>query len=149
MTQSAKTPRIVGRVVGGLFIATGFFKLLAPAAPGFAGGARGFGHALGTLGVPLPLLFGWGVPLLEVGGGLALLVAHRPLWRVVVAALLALDMMAAIGLVGVPGRMGHPLKVGDHEIGREAWRLPLEVVLLGACLYLLERSLRATKVHRL
>jgi len=48
----------------------------------------------------------------------------------VVCVLLACDMIGAIALVGVPGALGHPLRVGKNEIGNEAWRLPLEIALL-------------------
>ncbi|MGI8756001.1 MAG: hypothetical protein ACR2MB_09095, partial [Acidimicrobiales bacterium] len=47
----------------------------------------------------------------------------------VLAALLCLDMLAALFLVGVPGRAGKKHAVGSHSIGGEAWRAPLEIAL--------------------
>lgn len=112
----------VARIVAGLlFVAAGAFKFVVPFTP-----------ALAALGVPLPALFGVLVPLVEVLGGLSLILRRRVPVRVArfATALLALDMLTAITLVGVPGALGHPLRVGGIFIGDEAWRLPLEILLL-------------------
>ena len=148
------------RVAGVVFVAAGAFKLMAPVQPGFAGGGRGFGQALATIRVPFPGFFGYAIPLLEIAGGALLCGSWRRAQREdataqredatgrgedesdniaarrmegmerVVCVLLACDMIGAIALVGVPGALGHPLRVGKNEIGNEAWRLPLEIALL-------------------
>lgn len=112
----------VARLTAGwLFVLAGAFKFFVP-----------FSAALAQLGVPLPALFGVLVPLVEVLGGLSLVLRRKLPLRVArfCAALLAFDMAAAIALVGVPGALGHPLRVGGVTIGDEAWRLPLEIALL-------------------
>ena len=75
--------------VGTVMLYAGWQKLFSFGVPAFA-------KALGAEGVPLPTLFAYGVTLLElVGGALIILgLLSRPL-----AALLAIDMVAAILLV--------------------------------------------------
>jgi uncharacterized membrane protein YphA (DoxX/SURF4 family) len=120
--------------VGLLFVAAGLLKLLLPpSGPGFQGGARGFGQLLATLHVPLPIVFGHLVPAAEVLGGLGLM-THR--YRRVWAVPLIIDMVMAISLVGLPGALGRPVRIGSVVIGDEPWRLPLEVVLLAVLLWL-------------
>lgn len=119
---------------GILFILTGLLKLLMPApGSGWHAGGRGFGEALATLGVPFPAFFGYAVPGLELLGGISLCAGRGTRYA---SALLAFDMLVAIKLVGGPGARGQVLKVGQHSIGTEAWRLPLEVILLLAMLWL-------------
>lgn len=131
---SKRAARGVQVTAGILFILTGLLKLLMPApGPGWHAGGRGFGEALATLGVPFPALFGYAVPGLEVLGGISLCANQAARYA---SAALAFDMLVAIKLVGWPGARGHALKVGAHSIGAEPWRLPLEVVLLFAMLWL-------------
>ncbi len=121
-----------------LFILAGTFKLLVP-----------FGSYLEALHVPFAPLAGIGVPLLEVGGGAALLWGRRlqkflpHSWRKnalrLVCLGLAIDMIVAIVLVGVPGRRGQAHTLNGHTIGLESWRLPLEVFLLAAMLWFIWR----------
>jgi uncharacterized membrane protein YphA (DoxX/SURF4 family) len=119
--------------VGLLFVAAGLLKFLLPPGPGFQGGARGFGQMLATLNVPLPMVFGYLVPATEVLGGLGLITRrHKRLWTVP----LIVDMVMAITLVGLPGTLGRPVRIGSVAIGDEPWRLPLEVGLLIALLWL-------------
>lgn len=129
---------VIGITTGLLFIATGSFKLLAPPlGPGLEGGARGFAHVLELLGVPLPQVFGWLVPGVEVAGGLALLSRRA---RRAAALCLAIDMMVAIVLVGLPGARGRPLRIGNYSLGSEPWRLSLEIALLAATLFLVVKA---------
>lgn len=94
--------------------------------PNFADFAR-------ALHLPFPQLFAIALPLVEIGGGACLLLNRqiRP-----AAALLAIDMLFAIGLVGAPGLRGQAIKIGVTSVGTEAWRVPLEVMLLVAMLFL-------------
>ena len=116
------------QISGGLFILAGAFKLIVPflGGPNFADFAR-------ALHLPFPQLFALALPLIEIGGGACLLLNRhiRP-----AAAILAIDMIFAIGLVGAPGLRGQAIKIGATSIGTEAWRVPLEVMLLIAMLFL-------------
>jgi uncharacterized membrane protein YphA (DoxX/SURF4 family) len=128
-------PRVSRRIAvtaGVLFIAAGAFKLLLAAHDGSTPGASGaFAGFLEQLGVPIPAFFAVAVPLVEVVGGASLISNYAPrLW----AAALAGDMATAIFLVGAPDRK---IQVGEHFVGGEAWRLPLEVILLLAMLWIL------------
>lgn len=75
-------------VVGVIFVAHGVPKLTAGAAD-----TAGF---FGTLGIPLPTVAAWGITLLEVFGGLLLIVGFLVL---PVALLLSLHMLMGIILV--------------------------------------------------
>ena len=116
--------RAARRFAGIVFIGAGLFKVVAHAP---------FASYLHELRVPLPQFFAASVALLEIGGGVALLVwpHEKPQRKVarVLAALLCLDMAAALFLVGVPGRLGKTHAIGGHQIGGEAWRAPLEIAL--------------------
>lgn len=77
--------------VGAVFIVAGWLKLFEFGVPVFA-------QSLAAEGVPLPALFAWGVTLLELVGGVLLIVGllARP-----VAMLLAIDMLVAMLLVSL------------------------------------------------
>lgn len=126
-------PKISRRIAvtsGLLFLAAGVFKMLLLARSGSTPGGA-FAGFLEQLGVPFPTFFAVAVPALEIVGGASLVANRKPrLW----AGLLACDMAAAILLVGAPGKK---IQLGEHSIGGEAWRLPLEVILLIAMLWLL------------
>jgi uncharacterized membrane protein YphA (DoxX/SURF4 family) len=126
-------PRISRRIAvtaGALFFAAGVFKTFLLTRTGSTPGGA-FVDFLEQLGVPFPAFFAVAVPLLEVVGGARLIANRTPrLW----AGLLACDMAAAIFLVGAPGRK---IQVGEYSVGGEAWRLPLELILLLAMLWLL------------
>ena len=113
---------------GILFVLTGALKILA-AAPGESSleGRRAFAQMLLQIGVPLPFLVAAFIPTLEVGGGIGLIANKGArIW----AFLLACDMIGAMLLVGIPGKMGREVSIGQTQIGGESWRLPLEIVLL-------------------
>lgn len=115
---------------GVLFVAAGTFKLLLAVRGGSTPGGA-FAVFLEQLGVPFPAFFAVAIPVLEIVGGAGLVSNRAPrLW----AAALAGDMAAAIFLVGAPGRK---IQMGAHSAGGETWRLPLEVILLCALLWLL------------
>jgi uncharacterized membrane protein YphA (DoxX/SURF4 family) len=129
--MNPKISRSIAVAAGVLFIAAGALKLLLAARGGSPPGASGaFAGFLEQLGVPFPAFFAVAVPVVEVVGGAGLIFNRAPrLW----AAALAGDMAAAIFLVGAPGKK---VEVGTHSVGGEAWRLPLEVILLCAMLWL-------------
>ena len=118
---------------GVLFVLTGALKILA-AAPGESTleGRNAFAQMLLQIGVPLPFLVAAVIPVLEIVGGIGL-ISNRGAraW----ALLLACDMIGAILLVGIPGKMGRVISVGQTQIGGEAWRLPLEIGLLFMMIY--------------
>ena len=130
-----KFTAVARRSVAVLFVLAGTFKLLAFALQVFAPQlkAPSFTALLQVLGVPFPLFFALAVPLLEVVGGVAL-------WRRravrIFAFLLAGDMMVAIITVGWPARLGRAPRLNGESFGGEAWRLPLEIGLLIACVVL-------------
>ncbi len=128
--MNPKISRSIAVTSGVLFVAAGALKLLLAARGGSTPGGE-FAGFLGQLGVPFPAFFAVAVPVVEVAGGASLIFNRAPrLW----AAALAGDMAVAIFLVGVPGKK---IQVGQHSVGGEAWRLPLEVILLLAMLWLL------------
>lgn len=130
--MNLKISRRIAVTAGVLFVAAGAFKLLLAARGGSTPSVgSAFADFLEQLGVPFPAFFAIAVPLVEVAGGAGLVFNRAPrLW----AGLLACDMAAAIYLVGAPGRK---IQVGAHSVGGEAWRLPLEMILLLAMAWLL------------
>jgi len=110
---------------GTVFVLAGLFKLLA--------GRGEFARMLEFSKVPLPQVISVAVPLLEIVGGAALCANRQTR---IFAALLACDMIAAIVLVGIPGKRGRVFSAQGHTVGDEAWRLPLELVLLIICVWL-------------
>jgi uncharacterized membrane protein YphA (DoxX/SURF4 family) len=120
-----------------LFMAAGTFKLMM---------ASSFAQMLSALAVPLPNLVARAVPLGEVAAGAVLAVASFSAARRVpamlvraAAAFLALDMLAAIALVGWPGLQDRMQHGGAATIGKEPWRVPLEIALLLIALHALWR----------
>ena len=113
------------RSISAVFLFAGALKLFK--LPAFAA-------VLGRCGVPVPGLFGVSVPLLELLGGACLWRgrATRP-----AAAPLAVDMVFALALIGLPGKR---LRAGAVTVGGEAWRAPLETALLLGLLYLAWRG---------
>jgi putative oxidoreductase len=91
MNRLAEFAPLVVRVIAGIImVAHGFQKLQA--------GPGNFGGFLAQLGVPLPTLMGYVVTLVELLGGILLIVG---LFSRLAALLLTIDLVAAIVLVKV------------------------------------------------
>jgi uncharacterized membrane protein YphA (DoxX/SURF4 family) len=118
-------------------------------------GPAGFAMYLSAIGVPFPLFNAYMVCWVEIICGLLLMVGAflpRP-WSVHVTRLsafpLMVDMLVAFVTVGLPNLFGHPVRVNDIAVTAQAWRLPLEVVLLLITFYLALRPIPAAfQVHR-
>lgn len=104
--------------VGVVMVFAGWMKLFGFGVPMFA-------QALAAEGVPLPLLFAWGVTLLEVVGGAFLILGllARP-----IALLLAIDMVVAMLLVSLEVGFLSPTGRSGSEIN---------VILIGSLLAIL------------
>ncbi|HEX8835192.1 MAG TPA: DoxX family protein [Abditibacteriaceae bacterium] len=137
-TPSTQQLATAGRLgSGAIFVAAGLFKLALSRSGESVWGERAFAQMLRDLNVPLPVFTAFAICTLEVVGGAALLKNKlvRPF-----AALLACDMIGAIGLVGIPGKFGHDRQEGPYRVGSEPWRLPLEVGLLLMMIWLATRT---------
>jgi uncharacterized membrane protein YphA (DoxX/SURF4 family) len=150
-----QVPETLGRrplrdVPGVIFLAFGLMKAFASTFPFLVGapalvvasGPEGFARLLTGLGVPFPLFNAWMVILVEVlcGAGLILsawMPATAPLTRLC-ALPLAVDMLVALS-VGVRQVQGNPVVLDGLPVMNQVWRLPLEVGLLAAMVYLLWR----------
>lgn len=91
-------------VVGVVFAAHGGQKLFMMGFDGVAG-------FFGSLGIPLPMVAAIGVTLVELVGGIALIVGVGTRY---VAGLLALDMLVALALVHLPN--GIFVSEGGYEL---------------------------------
>jgi putative oxidoreductase len=131
-------PVFVRIVIGGMMLAHGWQKLV--------GGPAGFAGFLEQLGLPVPILLAWSVTLLELVGGLLLIVG---LLTRVVAVLMILELIGAIllvtganGLIGSEGvgyerdlayiaglvtiaLLGPGRPSVDHAVGIEAYETPV------------------------
>ena len=126
----------IARIVAGLvFIVAGFGKLVVlPIVARLRPGIPTFAAVLAAVHVPLPFLTSLAVCTLEIVGGVALLTRRfvRP-----ASALLALDMLGALISLSVPATFFHrPVVLGSITLGNEIWRVPLEVSLFLALLWL-------------
>ena len=99
---------LVRVALGIVFTVSGVGKVLGVGPK--AMGIQGFAGFLGGLGVPLPTLVAWGVGLLELVGGVLLLVG---LLTRIVGALMAINMAAALVLVHLPS--GFVASNGGYE----------------------------------
>lgn len=102
------SPLFIRIALGIVFLVAGVGKVFAvgPKATGIAG----FAGFLASLSVPMPTLFAWLVGLLELVGGLLLLVG---LFTRYAAVLLAIDMLVATWLVHLPS--GFAVGNGGYE----------------------------------
>lgn len=116
---------LVLRVVTGLvFLAHGWTKLMGPMSP------EGFAGMLGTLGVPLPLFFSWIVIIVEVVGGVALILgAWTRLW----AQLGAIVALVAVLLVHMS--KGFFVSAGGYEFALLLFAASFVLLVLGSGKY--------------
>ena len=101
------TPVVVRVIVGFMMFAHGVDKL-----SGGVAGIAGFGEFLSSAGLPAGLLLAWFVTLLELVGGVMLIVG---LLSRVIAGLMTVELLVAIALV--TGQAG--LISGDQGVGYE------------------------------
>lgn len=132
--------RIALRVVAGaVFITLGQMKffdsiLLGTDAVTLPTGPDGFAQYLAAIGVPFPLFNAYMVCLVEMLCGLGLVLstflpASAFLTRLCALPLVG-DMIVALSTVGIPNLLGHPVMLGGVAVTTQAWRLPLEGLLL-------------------
>jgi putative oxidoreductase len=101
------TPVVVRVIVGFMMFAHGVDKL-----SGGVAGIAGFGEFLSSAGLPAGLLLAWFATLLELVGGVMLIVG---LLSRVIAGLMTIELLVAIALV--TGQVG--LISGDQGVGYE------------------------------
>lgn len=116
---------LVRLALGVVFVVHGVGKLLdvGPTATGI----DGFAGFLAGLGIPLPELVALGVALVETFGGLFVLVGFLTRY---VAALIAVDMLAATVLVHFP--QGFAVSNGGYEFTLTLFLVALSVVFFGS-----------------
>lgn len=107
---------VIRLAMGVVFTAHGVDKL--------NNGVAGFSGFLASLNIPLPELMGWVVTLLELGGGILLILG---LGTRIVATLFAIEMVATIALVKAEVGL-----IGEQGAGAE-----IDVMLLAGALALM------------
>jgi uncharacterized membrane protein YphA (DoxX/SURF4 family) len=116
-------------------------------------GPEGFALYLGALGVPFPLFHAYMVCWIEMICGVLLMASAflPPSSAVLLTRLTAfplmVDMIVATLMVGVRNALGHPVRMNDIAVTEQAWRLPLEMILLMITLYLLLQPLPRFQAH--
>lgn len=129
--------------MGVSFVGTALSKLLGAVAPSLPAGVVGFARYLEAAGVPFPLWNALLVCVVELLAGTGVLLSTWlwPLRRLtrVMALPLAIDMAVAVATVGAPTALGRPILIDGAPVTNEPWRLPFELLLLGATTYLVLR----------
>src|ERR687894_579264 len=124
-------PLVVRVIVGVIMAAHGWQKL--------AGGPANFGGFLAQLGVPLPTLMGYVVTLVELVGGILLIVG---LFSRLAALLLTIDLVVAILLVKVNiGLIAPPQQGAGAELDLALIAGFLAILLAGPGSLSLDRAL--------
>jgi putative oxidoreductase len=132
MNRLAEFAPLVVRIIAGLIMAAhGFQKLQA--------GPGNFGAFLAQLGVPLPTLMGYVVTLVELGGGILLIIG---LFSRLAALLLTIDLVVAILLVKVNvGLIAAPQQGAGAELDLALIAGFLVILLAGPGSLSLDRAL--------
>lgn len=121
-------PLLLRLVLGLVFVAHGLKKL--------DGGMSAFGQTIARIGLPMPMVLAWTAALVELLGGIFVLIGLFTRWA---ALLLAIVMYVAITRIHV-----HEGLVGGYE-------LPLVLFVVAVCLVLSGSgplSLDRTVLHR-
>ncbi len=129
------TKKRIARIsIGITFVIAGTGKLLLP----LAGGAvPTFPTVLETMGIPLPELLAPFICGIEITGGLALI---RNRYLKPASLLLASILLGALATFSIPSTFGSPLIVQGLELGTEFFRIPLELGLLAALVWINRRD---------
>jgi putative oxidoreductase len=145
------TLRMALRLVAGFFFFTfGYMKffdtiMLGTEAVSLPQGPVGFALYLEAVGVPFPLLNAYVVCLVEMLCGVGLVLSPflpAPALLTRLCALpLTVAMTVAVITVGVRNLLGHPVLLNGVPVTAQAWRLPLEFMLLLISLLMLWRPL--------
>lgn len=130
----ALAPTVMRLALGIAFVVAGAGKLLGVGPK--AGSVGGFAGFLASLGVPAPGLMAWVVALVELGGGILLLLG---LFVRIAALGLAIDMLVATVIVHVPN--GYLVSNGGYELTLTLMLLSVAVVLSGPGMLSLETAL--------
>lgn len=123
--------------LGIIFVVSGVGKVFAVGPK--ASGIEAFAGTLAPLGIPLPTVAAWGVGLLELVGGVLLLIG---LLTRLVAALLAVDMAVATALVHLPN--GFVVSDGGYEYTLVLTLSALGLALSGPGVISVKRALGRT-----
>jgi putative oxidoreductase len=112
-------PLVLRVVAGTIFLMHGLQKM--------SGDVSMFGKMLGTMSVPAPIFLAWAVILLEIIGGLALIVGFMTHW---VSKLLTLLMLVAIFLVHI--NKGFFVQNGGYEFALLLLVSAISLMITGA-----------------
>jgi uncharacterized membrane protein YphA (DoxX/SURF4 family) len=147
------TVRMALRLVAGFFFLWfGYLKffdsiMLGTAAVSLPPGPVGFALYLEAVGVPFPLLNAYVVCLVEMVCGVGLVLSPflpAPALLTRLCALpLTVAMAVAVLTVGLRNLLGNPVLLNGSPVTAQAWRLPLELLLLFIAALLLWRPLSA------
>lgn len=114
-------------VAGAVFAVHGYLKL--------SGGVDGFGGMLDGLGVPLPMFFAWVVTLVELLGGIALILG---LLTHLSSKLLGIDMLVATLLVHAKNGLTGP---GGAELPLSLLAIVIALMVFGAGAWSIDAAL--------
>uniref|UniRef100_UPI0006779CB5 DoxX family protein n=1 Tax=Halopiger djelfimassiliensis TaxID=1293047 RepID=UPI0006779CB5 len=103
-------------------------------------GISGFAGFLASVGVPLPTIAAWGVGLVELVGGIALLIG---LAVRITGAVIAIDMLVATVLVHLPN--GYPTSSNGIELTLTLSLIALALVASGPGALSVDRALFDTE----
>lgn len=122
-------------VAGAVFAVHGYLKL--------SGGVDGFSGMLDGLGVPLPLFFAWVVTLVELLGGIALILGFLTHLS---SKLLAIDMLVAVLLVHAKNGLTGP---NGAELALSLLAIVIALMVLGAGAWSIDAALMKKQTPRI
>lgn len=136
----ATTRSILAIGIGSFFVLAGAAKVTRSPLAGVPPGVEGFATYLAAAGVPYPLVAAWVVCGAEMACGAGLVIGRwwpaarrgAPLF----AGVLAFEMAVAMAVVGVPTTLGRPVLIAGAPVTAEWYRLPLELSLFLALVFL-------------